>query len=214
MGFNRDPDPNIRRIKYKLTCFTSTPLKHNHQHHKRNGSKPAKRWRRRDWRNEARNPSPRNRHTLDPIRGCDGHVPSRSASFLNHADWTLVEPRLPKIHQETSSRIFFRYILKNDRSTIVQTYQHHQINGDKRFNCWRLVFVADGIKLMEGASEPKGRGRGWNQLTLVQTQTLSQPIEPRIEDGGDRAHLVHFLHFHISKLPRTSNCAYLMHFLL
>jgi hypothetical protein len=53
-------------------------------------------------------------------------------------------------------------ILKNDRSPIIQTHQHHPLNGDKRFNCWRLVFVADGIKLMEGASEPKGRGRGWN----------------------------------------------------
>jgi hypothetical protein len=51
----------------------------------------------------------------------------------------------PEVHQKTSSRVFSWHLLENDQGTIIQTHQQPHNNQHDGFNCWRLVFIADGI---------------------------------------------------------------------
>jgi hypothetical protein len=84
-------------------------------------------------------------NSLDPIRRRNGHVPCGGVNLLDHADQMLVKPSFPEVHQKTSSRVFSWHLLKNDQGTILQTHQQPHNNKHDGFNCWQLVFVADGI---------------------------------------------------------------------
>jgi hypothetical protein len=39
----------------------------------------------------------------------------------------LVQQRFPEVHQKTGSRILSRYLIKNDRGSVLQTYQKNPI---------------------------------------------------------------------------------------
>jgi hypothetical protein len=62
-------------------------------------------------------------NSLHQMRSSNGHVPCRSANFLNHANRTMVKHCFPEVHQKTGSGILSQYLIKNDRGPVLQTYQ-------------------------------------------------------------------------------------------
>ena len=79
------------------------------------------------------------------LRSSDGHVPLQSTNLLDHANRKMVKQGVPKIHQETSTGVLARYLLKNHQSTVVQTCSKPNRNEPDGEHSWRLVFIADGI---------------------------------------------------------------------
>ena len=96
-------------------------------------------------RDETRHPQIRDQDKIHSLRSSNGHVPCWSTSFLDHANWKMVEHSLPQIHPKASTGVFTRHILENDRSSVLQARPKPNRNEPDGEHCWRLVFVADGL---------------------------------------------------------------------
>ena len=76
------------------------------------------------WRDKTWHPPIRDLNKIHSLRSSDGHVPHRSTSFLDHANWKMVKHSLPQIHLEANSGVFARHLLKNDRGSVFQTHSY------------------------------------------------------------------------------------------
>jgi hypothetical protein len=90
-------------------------------------------------------PTIRGRNILNQNQRSNGNLSGMSAYFFNHAHRLLVKYSLPDIYQETIAGILTQHLLKNVKGPIVETHPKPLLNKPYGINCWRLLFVADGM---------------------------------------------------------------------
>ena len=168
LGIVNKKNSVLQGSKQELSNLSCKTQESDHQYNWRDDCRFVPRRSSPDRRDETRHLQIRDWDKIHSLRSSDGHVPCWSTSFLDHANWKMVEHSLPQIHPKASTGVFARHLLKNDRSSVFQTRPKPNRNEPNGEHSWQLIFVADGLNWWRKHHRRKDGGRdkpinNWSQ---------------------------------------------------